>query len=45
MPSSEQPVFGLTLVAALGCGLVGGVFLGFSDFLMMASGRISQRRH
>lgn len=41
MPSSEQLVFVLTLLAALGCGLVGGAFLAFSDFVMKALGRIS----
>ena len=41
MPSSGQLAFGLTLLAALGCSLVGGVFLAFSDFVMKALGRIS----
>ena len=41
MPSSEQLVFVLALVAALGCGVVGGVFLAFSDFLMKSLARIA----
>jgi uncharacterized membrane protein len=41
MPSSEQLVFVLALVAALGCGVVGGVVLAFSDFLMKALARIA----
>src|SRR5688572_15570730 len=32
--------FVLTLVAALGCGLVGGVFFAFSSFVMKALGRL-----
>jgi uncharacterized membrane protein len=33
-------VFGLTLVAALGCGLVAGIFFAFSSFIMKALGRV-----
>ena len=32
--------FVLTLVAALGCALVGGVFFAFSSFVMKALGRL-----
>lgn len=39
MPASELFVFLLTLLAALGSGLVGGVFLAFSDFVMKSLGR------
>ncbi len=30
----------LTLIAALGCGAVGGIFLAFSNFVMRALGRL-----
>jgi uncharacterized membrane protein len=30
----------LTLISAIGCGLVGGVFLAFSSFVMSALGRL-----
>lgn len=33
-------VFVLTLVAALGCGLIGGVFFAFSTFVMKALARL-----
>lgn len=32
--------FGLTLVSALGCGLIGGVFFAFSSFVMGALARL-----
>jgi uncharacterized membrane protein len=31
----------LTLVSAIGCGLVGGIFLAFSSFVMSALGRLA----
>jgi uncharacterized membrane protein len=34
-------VFGLTLAAALGCGLIAGVFFAFSSFVMKALGQLS----
>ncbi len=40
MMTDETWRLGLTLVAALGCGLVGGVFFGFSTFVMRALGRL-----
>lgn len=40
MGSLNEVVFALTLVAALGCGLVGGVFFAFSTFVMKALGRV-----
>lgn len=33
-------LYGATLVAAVGCGLVGGVFFAFSGFVMPALGRL-----
>jgi len=36
----EQLLFALTLLAALGCGLVAGVFFAFSAFVMKALGRL-----
>lgn len=33
-------VFGLTLLSALGCGLIAGVFFAFSSFVMKALGRL-----
>ena len=36
MPTVDQLVFALTLAAALGCGLVAGVFFAFSTFVMKA---------
>jgi uncharacterized membrane protein len=41
MPVSEALVFVATLLAALGSALVGGVLLGFSDFIMKSLGRIA----
>ena len=40
MPSSGGLLFVLTLAAAVGAGLVGGVFLAFSSFVMPALRRI-----
>ena len=37
----EQLLFALTLIAALGCGLVAGVFFAFSAFVMKALARLS----
>jgi uncharacterized membrane protein len=37
---SGQLLSGVTLVAALGCGLVAGVFFAFSSFVMKALGRL-----
>ena len=36
----EQLLFALTLLAALGCGLVSGVFFAFSAFVMRALARL-----
>ena len=36
----DDPLFALTLVAALGCGLNGGVFFAFSSFVMKALARL-----
>jgi uncharacterized membrane protein len=36
-------IFALTLLAALGCGLVGGVFFAFSTFVMKALARLPAR--
>ncbi len=36
----EDTLFALTLVAALGCGLVAGVFFAFSNFVMNALARL-----
>ncbi len=36
----EHIPFALTLIAALGCGLVAGVFLAFSSFVMKALARL-----
>jgi uncharacterized membrane protein len=35
-----RPLFVLTLFSALGCGLIGGVFFGFSTFVMKALARL-----
>lgn len=40
MSSTENLLFLLTLAAAIGAGLVGGVFLAFSSFVMRALRRI-----
>lgn len=36
----DQFIFGLTLTAALGCGLIAGVFFAFSAFVMKALARL-----
>jgi uncharacterized membrane protein len=36
----HQAIFALTFVAAIGCGLVGGIFFAFSSFIMAALGRL-----
>lgn len=41
MPASETLLHIFTLLAALGSGLVGGVFLAFSDFILKSFGRIA----
>ena len=41
MAATDQIVFILTLLAALGCGLVAGVFFAFSTFVMKALARIA----
>lgn len=38
----EGVLFVLTLLAALGAGLVAGIFFGFSAFIMTALGRIPE---
>ena len=40
MATFNQLLFALTLFAALGCGLVGGVFFAFSTFVMKALSRL-----
>ena len=40
MTTADQLLFTLTLVAALGCGLVAGVFFAFSVFVMKALSRL-----
>lgn len=40
MATVEQWLFALTLFAALGCGLVAGVFFAFSTFVMKALSRL-----
>lgn len=42
MPASDALIYLATLLAALGCGLVGGFFLAFSDTVMQSLGRIPQ---
>lgn len=37
---TQQPYFALKLLAALGCGLVAGVFFAFSTFVMSALARL-----
>jgi uncharacterized membrane protein len=37
----DQLIFALTLVAALGCGLVAGIFFAFSTFVMKALARLA----
>ncbi len=41
MAATDQIIFILTLLAALGCGLVAGVFFAFSTFVMKALARIA----
>ena len=41
MAIADQPLFLFTLVAALGCGLIAGVFFAFSVFVMKALARLS----
>ncbi len=41
MAAGDTSVYVLTLLAALGAGVVGGVFLVFSDFVMKSLGRIA----
>ena len=36
----DEVLFVLTLVTALGCGLVGGIFFAFSSFVMRALTRL-----
>ncbi len=38
---SDELIHTLTLVAALGCGIIGGVFFAFSSFVMRAFARLS----
>ena len=40
MISSDEMVSGIRLVAALGCGLIAGVFFAFSTFVMKALARL-----
>jgi len=37
----DDPILVLTLVAALGCGLVSGIFFAFSTFIMKALARLA----
>jgi uncharacterized membrane protein len=41
MATIDDLRFALTLFAALGCGLIGGVFFAFSSFVMKALARLS----
>lgn len=43
MPTADQLLATLTLVSALGCGLVAGVFFAFSAFVMNALSRLPHR--
>lgn len=40
----DQLIFALTLFAALGCGLVAGIFFAFSTFVMKALSRVSDEQ-
>lgn len=40
MATVDQLLFALTLIAALGCGLIAGVFFAFSAFIMKALARL-----
>jgi uncharacterized membrane protein len=37
----DRALFGLVCIAAMGSGIVGGIFYGFSSFVMKALGRIA----
>src|SRR5687767_13748228 len=37
---SQQIILALTFIAAIGCGVVAGIFFAFSSFIMAALGRI-----
>jgi uncharacterized membrane protein len=37
----DRALFALTFLTALGCGIVGGIFYGFSSFVMKALARIA----
>lgn len=41
---ADQLLFGLTLLAAIGCGLMGGAFFAFSAFVMKALARLSPQQ-
>ncbi|MBW4580796.1 MAG: DUF1772 domain-containing protein [Tildeniella nuda ZEHNDER 1965/U140] len=41
---TQQPYFALKLLAALGCGLVAGVFFAFSTFVMNALARLEPKQ-
>lgn len=41
MPPIEMLLFVLTLVTALGCALIAGIFFAFSNFVMKALARVS----
>ena len=40
----DQVIFAVTLLAALGCGLVAGIFFAFSAFVMKALARVSSEQ-
>ncbi len=40
MTTVQSSIFALELLAALGCGVIGGVFFGFSTFVMKALARL-----
>jgi uncharacterized membrane protein len=40
----DDSLFALTLIAALGCGLIAGAFFAFSTFVMKALGRLPDAR-
>jgi len=40
MPDVDRLLFIVTLLAALGCGLIAGVFFAFSTFVMKALARL-----
>ena len=41
MPSTDALLFALTFLAALGCALVAGIFLAFSNFVMKALAQVA----